>query len=78
MPQTLTGAIVGNTITLDNPRALFRDVPREECRVRVAVEPLDWSERELSAEEHAQLWDQWELGCPLTQGGASLTLGFGI
>ncbi len=62
MSQTLTGTMTGNTITLDKPRALVRDAARKECRVRVAIEPLDGvdgPERELSAEEHARLWDQW-------------------
>jgi len=59
MPQTLTGTLHGNTITLDVIRPIPKELRTERQRVRVNLEPLDDAEIELSPEQQAQLLREW-------------------
>ncbi len=51
---TRQGTVHGTTITLDTSVP-----PLEGKRVLVLIEPLEESERELSRETQAQLWQVW-------------------
>ncbi len=59
MPQTLTGTLNGNTITLDAIRPLSEETKTVGKRVRVVLESLDDAEIELSPEQQAQLLQDW-------------------
>ena len=54
MAESLKGHLQGNIITLDSPVP-----PLEGRRVHVVLEPAEESDRKLSPEEKAQLWQAW-------------------
>ena len=61
MTRTLTGTLHGNVIELDleAPEAAPERERLEGKRVRVALEPLDDADLELSAVEQERLWKHW-------------------
>ncbi len=59
MPQTLTGTLCGNTITLDAIRPIPEKTKTGGKRVRVVLEALDDAEIKLSPEQQAQLLQDW-------------------
>jgi hypothetical protein len=54
MAESLKGHLQGNIITLDGPVP-----PLEGRRVQVVIELAEESDRELSPEAKAQLWQEW-------------------
>ncbi len=61
MTRTLTGTLHGNVIELDLEAAEGSPERQrlEGARVRIALEPLDDADLELSAAEQKRLWKHW-------------------
>ncbi|HYQ85035.1 MAG TPA: hypothetical protein VEP28_13650 [Rubrobacter sp.] len=54
MPESLTGRLHGNVITLDSPLHF-----PEGQLVRVVIEPIAGDEVELDSGTQARLWQEW-------------------